>query len=90
MSIYEAAVIGWIFKIIAFFFLINIIFRAANVIGSLLNGDSIMSGTASRGNFTFNQGEGTNPFDQFREKQQNDPEWTDYEDVTDEEEDENN
>jgi hypothetical protein len=86
VSIYEAAVIGWIFKIIAFFFLINIIFRAANVIGSLLNGQSLTSGPNMGGTFTFNQG--SNPFEQFREKQEKDSEWTDYEDVTDEDEDE--
>jgi hypothetical protein len=88
VSIYEAAIIGWIFKIIAFFFLITIIMRAANVIGALLNGESILSkgggGPNVSGNFHF-QG-GANPFEQFREKQQNDPEWTDYEDVTEEEE----
>ena len=88
ISIYEAAIIGWIFKIIAFFFLITTILRAANVIGKLLNGESLLSGPNVGGgaNFTFNQG--ANPFEQFREKQQEDPEWTDYEDVTEQEEEE--
>lgn len=86
ISIYEAAIIGWIFRIIAFFFLITIILRAANVIGRLLNGQSPMTGPTMEGNSSVNFQQGTNPFDQFREKQQKDPEWTDYEDVTDEEE----
>ncbi len=86
VSIYEATIIGWVFKIIAFFFLISIIFRAANVIGSLLNGDSIMSAPNSGGTFNFHQG--SNPFDQFRDKQEKDSEWTDYEDVTEDGEDE--
>ena len=86
LGIYETPVIGWIFKIIAFFFLINIIFRGANVIGRLLNGESILS-SGPNININMNDGSGTNPFEQFRQKQESDPEWTDYEDVTDEYED---
>lgn len=84
ISIYNAVIIGWIFKVIAFFFLINIIFRGANVIGRLLNGEPILASP----NVDFNFNGGTNPFEQFRQKQANDPEWTDYEDVTDEYSDE--
>ena len=56
--------------------------RAANVIGRLLNGEPITAGP--KVDFRVN---GSNPFDQFRERQESDPEWTDYEDVTGEEDD---
>jgi hypothetical protein len=81
ISIYEAPVIGWIFKIIAFFFLISILLRAANVIGRIISGQPIVTEPKIDVHFRG----GSNPFDQFRERQQNDPEWTDYEEVKDEE-----
>jgi hypothetical protein len=81
VSIYDTAILGWIFKIVAFFFLVNIILRAANVIGRLVTGQPInpinpMSGMNG----------GSNPFDQFNARQSNDEEYADFTDVTDEEE----
>ena len=86
MNIYDTPVIGWIFAIIAFFFLVNIIFRGANVIGSLLTGQPI-NGPTMGGNFSgdFQQ---SNPFEQFREQQRQEDDFVDYEDVTDLDEDE--
>ncbi len=84
IGIYETPVIGWIFSIIAFFFLINILMRGANVIGNLLNGKSILDTPKPTGNFNFN---GT-PFggsEPEEETYEDDEGFTDYEDVTDEE-----
>jgi hypothetical protein len=91
INIYNTIIIGWIFKIIAFFFLINILVRGSNVIGNLLTGQPINSKPKSMfgGNFQGNMG-GTNPFEQFREKQSNQEGFTDYEDVTDEYDEEEN
>ena len=81
IGIYETPVIGWIFSIIAFFFLINIIMRAANVIGRLLNGQSLTDPGIKA---TFNQ----RNRDRFPGNGSGRPEdggFTDYEDVTEEE-----
>lgn len=87
VNIYDTPIFGWIFALIAFFFLINIIFRGANVIGSLLTGQPINSpGGGIGGRFSANMG-GSNPFEQFRQQQQNDEEFVDYEDVTDQDDD---
>lgn len=89
VSIYDAPIIGWIFSVIAFFFLVNIIFRGANVIGSLLTGQPLNK-PKSGGFGNFQQGAGgSNPFEQFREKQQQDDGFVDYEDVTDEDDGKN-
>ncbi|WP_027421186.1 hypothetical protein [Crocinitomix catalasitica] len=90
LSIYNAVIIGWIFKIIGFFFLVNILLRASNVIGNILTGQPINSRPKSRfGGFQQGGGAASNPFEQFREQQQNDEGFTDYEDVTEEEEKDN-
>lgn len=73
-DIYETAIIGWIFSVIAFFFLINTLLRASNVLGRLLSGQSITQSEVKT-NFNFKQ-KNSNPEDGFSE----------YEDVTDEEE----
>ena len=83
VSIYNTPVFGWIFAIIGFFVLINIIFRGARVIGSLVTGQPINEPQNMGG-----MGERSNPFEQFREQQQQDDGFVDYEDVTDEEEEE--
>lgn len=82
IGIYETPVIGWTFSVIAFFFLINILMRGANVIGNLLNGKSILDTPKPKGNFNFN---GT-PFgnDEPEESFEDEEGFTDYEDVTDE------
>lgn len=81
IGIYETPVIGWIFSVIAFFFLLSVIFRGANVIGRLISGQPLSSpGPTMTGSFN-----SSNPFEQFREKQRQDEEFVDYEDVTDEE-----
>lgn len=86
-SIYETPVIGWIFQIIAFFFLISILFRAANVIGRILNGQPILNPPNAGGSFEFHAG-GT----QFEENEdvfesdQDEDGFSDYEDVTEEDE----
>lgn len=82
-SIYEAPIIGWIFSIIAFFFLISILMRGANVIGRILNGQSIMETPKVNGTFNFN-GSGT-PFGDVHENYEDENGFTDYEDVTEEE-----
>lgn len=80
-SVYEAPIFGWIFSAIAFFFLINMLIRAANVIGSLVTGQPINK--PKKGGFKFGGQMGANPFEQFREQQQTDEGFVDYEDVTD-------
>tara|TARA_B110000046_G_scaffold176426_1_gene202099 strand:- start:589 stop:1335 length:747 start_codon:yes stop_codon:yes gene_type:complete len=82
-SVYETAVFGWVFSAIAFFFLINILVRAAKVIGNLVTGQPINKPKA--GGFKFGAQMGSNPFEQFREQQQTDDGFVDYEDVTDSE-----
>jgi hypothetical protein len=89
ISIYDTPVIGWIFSIIAFFFLISIIMRGANVIGRLLNGEDITQKPQGNGGFQFNAG--GMPFGNTQESHEKDSYedengFTDYEDVTDEEE----
>lgn len=89
VSIYDTPVIGWIFSIIAFFFLISIIMRGANVIGRLLNGEDITQKPEGKGGFQFNAG-GT-PFGNTQESHKEESHedengFTDYEDVTEEEE----
>jgi len=83
ITIYDTPVIGWIFKIIAFFFLINIIMRAANVIGRLMNGQSLTTPVGQTG-FKTRQ----DPFSQNRDQSDNnsDDGFADYEDVTEEDE----
>jgi hypothetical protein len=78
-NIYDTPIIGWVFMVIAFFFLINIIMRAANVIGRLLNGQSLTN-PAAKADFR-SRGHRFPPDD----SNQNDG-FTDYEDVTEEEE----
>jgi hypothetical protein len=75
-NIYDTPIIGWIFSVIAFFFLISILLRAANVIGRLLNGQSITS-PGVKTEFKYRE---TN----FKSNQ-DEHGFTDYEDVTDEE-----
>lgn len=87
ISLSEAFFIGWIFKIIAFFFLISTFFRALNVLTRILNGQSLTDTPPSTGGgFTFNGG--GMPFgppeDDYQDSQ-DDVGFTDYEDVTDEE-----
>ena len=81
-NIYETPIIGWIFQIIAFFFLISIILRGINVIMRLLSGQSIMDSPNNGGSFTY-RSSGT-----FFEEEDNkkDDDYSDYEDVTDQEE----
>lgn len=78
-SIYDTPVIGWIFRIIAFFFLINILMRAANVIGRLLNGQSL-TGPGVKTEFRYRE----RRFESGNSKDDEDG-FTDYEDITDEE-----
>lgn len=78
-NIYDTPIIGWIFKIIAFFFLINILLRAANVIGRLLNGQSITN-PGVKTNF----GNRQNRFDSTK-SDNDDSGFSDYEDVTEDE-----
>lgn len=89
VSIYNTPVIGWVFAVIAFFFLINIVMRGANVIGSLLTGQPLNGPTGGAfGNFQ--GGASSNPFEQFREQQKQSDDFVDYEDVTEEEDEEAN
>lgn len=84
LAIYDTPVIGWIFAIIAFFFLVNTIFKSAGVIGAIVTGQPINppnQGGGFQGNFG-----GSNPFDQFRDQQSQSEDFVDYEDVTDEDE----
>ena len=98
-NIYDTPFIGWIFSVIAFFFLINIIMRGSNVIGNLLSGRPLTSKPENKGKFNFNRG-GRNPFENnpFQQseqsqqkkgqnfKQETDADgFTSYEDVTEEE-----
>lgn len=83
LNIYDTPFIGWIFTVIAFFFLINIIMRAANVIGRLLNGQSLTS-PGIKTDFKGRQ----HPFGNQRDSDDSNSNdgFTDYEDVTDEDE----
>lgn len=88
VNIYNTPVFGWIFAIVAFFFLIRILIDAANVVGSLVTGQPLNQPNPNQqggpfGNFENNAG--TNPFDQFRARQQASDDFVDYEDVTDDE-----
>lgn len=90
VNIYNTPVFGWIFAIIAFFFLIRILWDAANVVGALVTGQPINRPNQG-GGFGDSEGNpGTNPFDQFRQSQQESDDFVDYEDVTDEEEEGSN
>lgn len=87
IDIYDTPVIGWVFSVIAFFFLISILIRAANVIGRLVSGESILSNPSSGASFTFKTGRNpfeNNPFEQ-RQKEEG---FSDYEDVTEESDEE--
>ncbi|MBI3133153.1 MAG: hypothetical protein HYZ14_00615 [Bacteroidetes bacterium] len=81
-NIYDTPIIGWVFMVIAFFFLINILLRAANVIGRLLNGQPLTSSSAST---EFKYSERRFPSDNTPK----DDGFSDYEDITDEEEKKN-
>ncbi len=96
INIYDTPFIGWVFSVIAFFFLINILIRASNVIGNLLSGRPLTAKPNGGGQFNFNGGKGNgrnpfenNPFEQKKDqfhKQETDSEgFSDYEDVTEEE-----
>lgn len=85
MSIYETPIIGWIFQLIAFFFLISILMRGANVIGRLLNGQSLTDIPNVNSSFTFRTG-GTH-FEDDKSPNEDEDGFTEYEDVTDEEDD---
>lgn len=74
LSIYDTPVIGWIFKVIAFFFLINILLRAVSVLGRLLGGKPL---TESSTNQEFH----------YREQQFSSDEYSEYEEVQDDEKD---
>jgi hypothetical protein len=85
ISIYETPIIGWVFQIIAFFFLLSIITRAANVLGRILQGQSIMTKNTNEGGaFNFNAS-GTN-FEEEQDRDEDENGFTDFEDVTDQEE----
>lgn len=81
LNIYDTPIIGWVFSVIAFFFLINILMRAANVIGRLFNGQSITEPTV---NTTFKSKQ--EDFNQ-QDITTNEDGFADYEDVTEEEDD---
>lgn len=91
ISIKEAFLIGWVFYIIAFFFLISILMRGANVIGNLLNGNSILEGPQVKSNFKFRAGGtkfGSNDEDNHT-PYVDDEGFTTYEDVTEEDDNAN-
>ena len=85
LDIYNAFFFGFIFKIIALFVLISTFSRGARIIGKLINGESFSQATESSRNIfqSFN----TSNFNgtRFNQKVENEPEFTDYEDVTDDE-----
>ncbi|MFT4600968.1 MAG: hypothetical protein ACI857_001145 [Arenicella sp.] len=94
-SLQSAFLIGWIFYIAALVFLVNIIMRFVNLVQNLLAGKSPFDGPSVKGmNFgqkggnPFGQKEG-NPFggsqEQPLENKVDDEGFTEYEDVTDEE-----
>ncbi len=87
INIYDTPIIGWVFSIIGFFFLVTIILRGANVIGSLVTGQPLNSGPKGKGFGNFQAG-GSNPFEQFRQQRQQEDDFVDYEDVTDQEDEE--
>lgn len=80
VNIYDTPIIGWVFSVIAFFFLINTLMRAANVVSRLLNGQSLTSGTQNK-RFDSNQ----KPFSNTTNQSSEDG-FADYEDVTDDNE----
>ncbi|UKN01706.1 hypothetical protein K6119_18440 [Paracrocinitomix mangrovi] len=88
ISIYEAPIIGWIFSFIAFFFLISILMRGANVVMRILNGQSPMDNPKMNSSFHFqsNFGRYENQEDEEDENDVDEDGFTDYEDVTDENE----
>ncbi len=66
---------GFIFKVIAFFFIINIFTRAGNIIGNLLQGKPL-NYQSKRNNNPFNPGG-------FNQQKNKEPEFTDYEEIED-------
>ncbi|MEX1001775.1 MAG: hypothetical protein WDZ35_06635 [Crocinitomicaceae bacterium] len=84
IGIYETPVIGWIFSVIAFFFLISIIMRGANVIGKILNGESITDNPNVGGSVHFRSER--RDFRETTEEHEDEEGFVDYEDVTEEEE----
>ena len=87
VSIKEAFLIGWIFHIIAFFLLISILMRGANIIGNLLSGNSIIEGPNVNESFNYkfrnNSGGGFKSHDYDPEVDEEG--FSSYEDVTDKE-----
>ena len=85
LNIYNTPFFGFIFKLIAFFVLINTLSRAAKIIGKLLSGNSFSEATKSENPFInrFN----TQGFNHARNQNtiSEEPEFTDYEEVTDDE-----
>lgn len=84
IAIYDTAFIGWIFAIIAFFFLVNTFMRAANVIGRIINGQPILDPNVK---VNMNQQQRPfNPFENFTQESESEQGFSDYEDVTEEDE----
>ena len=78
-NIYDTPIIGWVFMVIAFFFLINILMRAANVIGRLMNGQSLTN-PGPKAEFRYRE----RRFNPNNDQSNNDG-FAEYEDVTEEE-----
>lgn len=83
----NAVLIGWIFNAIAFFFLIAILMRAVNVTNRLLKGQSIMNGPSPTGDFKFKYNK-KDVFDEHFKSETDEDGFSDYEDVTGEDDSE--
>ncbi len=91
LNIYDTSFFGFIFKVIGIFVLVNTLMRAGRTIGGLLSGKSFAEATKRNNPYAgrfrgqmFNQ----NPFqnNQSQNSVSEEPEFTDYEEVTDDEE----
>lgn len=66
-SIENASVFGYIFKVIGFFFLVNLIFKMLNTISFLLSGKPIATTRTNRTQNNSNQNNDDSKFDDFEE-----------------------
>ena len=85
-SLQEAFLIGWIFYIAAFVFLVSTFMRAVNLVQNLLAGKSPFDGPSMNGMNFGKFGTNVGQEDVETEEDIDDDGFTDYEDVTDQEE----
>ncbi len=84
LNIYNTPFFGFIFKVIAFFVLVGTFTRGSRILGKLINGESFSKATQQSGNVLGNFGGNAFNRSAFNNNKPEEPEFTEYEDVTDE------